>query len=96
MTKDARLEQFEATTDLRGADLVRKTYRAYRPGWDHDHCAGCFAKFAEFDIPGERVEHEGYATTSAYPRGADYEWVCVSCFGLFRDEMGWREIREPA
>lgn len=35
--------------------------------------------------------HEGYATTSAYEKGADYEWICVECFRDFKDEMGWME-----
>ena len=48
------------------------------------------AKFAEFDGPD--IQHEGYATTSDFARGAAYEWICVECFEDLRDAMGWSEV----
>ena len=93
MTKDWRLENLEDPPRLRDVSFVRKPYREYRPGWDHDHCAGCWTKLAEPElIQGDDIVHEGYATTSAYEMGAEYVWVCVTCFQLFREDMGWRDV----
>lgn len=89
MAKDWRLEQLETQPELRGIAFVRKPYRAYREGWDHDHCAGCWAKLAEMGSPDGDVLNEGYATTAEYVHGADYEWVCAVCFEAFAEEMGW-------
>jgi hypothetical protein len=74
MMVDWRLEHLETQPHLCGVAFKRMTYRAYREGWDHDHCVGCWAKFAEFDDPTEPIEHEGYATTEKYVRGAEYDW----------------------
>jgi hypothetical protein len=86
--KDWRLEQLETQPHLRGVRFVRKPYREYRPGWDHDRCVFCGATLAEPTITGENFIHEGYATAEDFVRGADYDWVCVPCFGLFREDMG--------
>jgi hypothetical protein len=92
VARDWRLEQLETQPYLRGVGFTRKPYREYRPGWDHDHCAACGMKLAEPELAGEDIVHEGYATTEDFVRGADYEWVCIPCFALFRDEMGWIEL----
>ena len=92
MADDCRLEHLATQPYLRGAAFVRKPYRAHREGWDHDHCAGCWVTFAE---PGSGVEgaiSDGFATTSAYVHGAEYEWICPSCFGLFGAAMGWVDV----
>src|SRR5688500_8893495 len=94
MTKDWRLEQLEPLPFLRGVRFVRKPYRQYRSDWDHDHCVACWTKLAEPDVEGADVVHEGYATTAAFVRGCDYEWVCVPCFQLFRHEMQWVDVTE--
>jgi hypothetical protein len=75
---------------LRGLTLRRKPYRKWSERWDHDHCAACWARFAEVDSP--EIQHEGYATCEDYKLGADYDWVCVGCFSELRDEMGWVEV----
>jgi hypothetical protein len=75
---------------LRGLTLRRKPYRKWSERWDHDHCAACWARFAEVDGP--EIRHEGYATCEDYKLGADYDWVCVGCFSELRDEMGWVEV----
>jgi hypothetical protein len=77
---------------LRNVRFQRKPYRLYREGWDHDHCAGCGAKFALEDDPSEPVYREGYATCADYVHGAEYDWVCVNCFAEFKDAMGWVEV----
>lgn len=92
MAEDWRAELLETIPELRGQSFVRKRYTEYRPGWDHDHCAVCGVKFAEYDIEGEAVLHEGYAITAEYRHGADYEWVCPECFDASKDRMGWRDV----
>jgi hypothetical protein len=74
---------------LRGLRLHRRPYKKWSESWDHDHCAACMAKFAEFNGPD--IQHEGYATGDDYRKGAGYEWVCLSCFADLKDEMGWTE-----
>lgn len=75
---------------LRGLGLRRKKFKKHNEQWDHDHCAGCWAKFAEFEGP--EIQHEGYATCDDYKFGADYDWVCLQCFSDLKEEMGWTEI----
>lgn len=56
---------------LANATLFWRPWRQSRLGWDHDHCAFCWVKFAEFDLPG--ILHEGYTTDD------EYYWVCGHC-----------------
>jgi hypothetical protein len=48
-------------------------------------------KIAEPSMAGDGMIHEGYAVTEAYEKGADYEWVCSSCFDVAKDKMSWRD-----
>jgi len=75
---------------LRAVALRRKKYSAPSKQWDHDHCAACWAKFADLDDP--EILHEGYATTADYKLGADYDWICPTCFAELRDVMNWTEV----
>ncbi len=68
---------------LRGRVWLRKPYRIYREGWDHDHCAFCGDKFMERGNPD--TLHEGYSTQD------DYYWVCAPCFTDFQVMFGWSE-----
>jgi hypothetical protein len=79
---------------LQGLRFQRKRYTKWSDSWDHDHCAACWAKFAEFDSPG--IQNEGYATCDDYKHGADYDWVCVPCFSDLRDQMQWVDVTPPA
>jgi hypothetical protein len=72
---------------LRGVRLKLQAYVQWRDDWDHDHCAGCWAKFAMFEGPD--ILHQGYATMSDYPKGERYAWVCASCVADLREDMGW-------
>lgn len=72
---------------LAGARLHRRGYTRYSETWDHDHCAACFTKFAEFDGPD--IQHIGYATGDDYKFGANYEWVCPKCFSDLKPALGW-------
>lgn len=72
---------------LAGLKLYLRPYKRRSDSWDHDHCAACFAKFAEFEAPD--IQHVGYATGDDYKHGADYAWVCQSCFSDLKDRLGW-------
>ena len=89
--RDWRWKHLETQPYLRDVKFKRAVYTEYRVGWDHDHCVGCWAKFAEQDGP--EILHEGYTTTDEYPKGAKYEWVCPDCFSDFKTDMNWIEIR---
>lgn len=92
MSDDWRAEVLETLPYLRGHRFVRKPYKAYRPDWEHDHCAVCGVTLAEPTVEGDDVLHEGYAITSDYEHGADYEWVCAECFAESKDVMGWKNV----
>jgi hypothetical protein len=72
---------------LKGQRLQFRRYSRWSESWDHDHCAGCWTKFAELDGPG--IQCEGFATSDDYPRGACYEWVCQNCFDDLKETMEW-------
>jgi hypothetical protein len=72
---------------LAGLKLQHRNYARWSENWDHDHCAACFAKFAEFDGPD--VQHAGYATRDDYKHGAGYEWVCSRCFSDLKPVLNW-------
>ena len=67
-------------TYLTGATLFFKKYEPYREGWDHDHCAFCWAKFSTL-IPDCLME--GYVTE------ADDHWICPKCFDDFKEHFKW-------
>ena len=64
---------------LSGARLIARPYHPYPPGWDHDHCQFCGAKFSLQD--GDL--NEGYSTVDGY------HWVCRPCVSDFRTEFRW-------
>lgn len=47
---------------------------------DHDHCAFCWDKFAEFD----GCLHIGYSTENRF------YWICETCFADFKEMFQWR------
>jgi hypothetical protein len=67
---------------LAGVRLIGRPYRLYRPGWDHDHCSFCWAKFSFY--PGDLTW--GYATED------DYHWICSCCFEDFKEEFRWQVL----
>ena len=75
---------------VRGLRLQFRRYVRWSEEWDHDHCVGCWATFSEYDAP--NYQHEGYATTDDYPKGAMYEWVCQTCFNDLKDDVGWSAV----
>jgi hypothetical protein len=92
MADDWRVAILRTQPYLRGVSFVRKPYAQYRPGWDHDHCVACGVRLAEPGSWTDQVIHEGYATTSDFVRGADYEWACPECFADFQGVMGWKVV----
>ena len=71
---------------LKGVELRRQKYRQYpeNPGWDHDHCRFCWAKFA--------LAGESDALRGGYCTPDEYYWICEECFGAFRERFEWRLI----
>jgi hypothetical protein len=76
-----------------GTRLRWRDYVAPKPGWDHDHCVFCWAKFVPRAKDGnnrlERDDHtiyfEGYATVES--SGSGFEWACRPCFDDFATEF---------
>jgi hypothetical protein len=79
----------ENAQHLKRLPLRRQAYKKWTDRWDHEHCAGCMAEFAESDRPD--IQRAGYATTADYVHGAQYEWVCIRCFNDLKLELGWTE-----
>jgi hypothetical protein len=73
---------------MEGATFFRAAYTQPSKEWDHDHCMGCWAKFAEPGYP-EQVLHEGYNTDDGP------WWLCEACFQDFRERFGWKLREEP-
>lgn len=71
MADDWRAEVLKTLPYLRGQSFVRKPYKAYRPDWEHDHCAVCGAKLMGQGAGGEDTLHEGFAITAKHQKGAD-------------------------
>jgi hypothetical protein len=87
---------------LQGVAFTWKPYRAWSQTWEHDHCALCWATFMDPNFSEDHrrfiEEHpdvltEGYATTSEFKHGAEYDWVCKQCFDDFVDLYQWRVIQ---
>ena len=77
---------------LSGVTFHWKRYQRWSETWDHDHCSGCWAPFSE---DRDDTLHEGYATGDDGPRGAEYHWVCATCFSDLKPELGWSSPDEP-
>jgi hypothetical protein len=52
-------------------------------GWDHDHCAFCWAEISTLQGAHADAE-EAYVTADD-----DYTWVCASCFADFLGRFRW-------
>jgi len=55
---------------------------------DHDHCAFCWARFADAGIP--EALQIGFATPDRY------HWVCKSCLADFREQFAWTVIEDSS
>ena len=67
-------------------------------GWDHDHCAFCWAKFIAPDrLAAHRESHDrhqlhvaGY--TPETEESGRRTWICPTCFEDFRERFRWTVI----
>ena len=82
--------RIDNASHLKYARLQFLPWRQKREDWDHDHCLACNAKFAEAE--GTGILHEGYTTCSDYMRGAEYHWICPTCFTELKPDLGWRDV----
>src|SRR5260370_4816080 len=56
--------RYDNLRPLQGAAFRFDKYRAPTDQWDHDHCDGCWAEFA--DGGGPDILHEGYVRAHPY------------------------------
>ena len=66
---------------LKGIQLELKDYFEYSPGWDHDHCEFCWAKFS---LINDDDLKKGYMSENGY------RWICIECFDDFKEEFSWQ------
>src|SRR5947207_1634048 len=71
---------------LHRATLVYRPWRESRPGWDHDHCEFCWAKFMLDGAPNTLAA--GYCTPD------EYRWICPKCFADFTEEFEFNLEKE--
>ncbi|MEZ6009923.1 MAG: hypothetical protein R3F05_19490 [Planctomycetota bacterium] len=64
---------------LRGLTFAFMEWVRTQPGWDHDHCEFCNAKFSN----AAGTLRAGYATEDLY------RWICPTCYADFWREFGW-------
>ena len=74
---------------LSGETLHWRTWHETRPGWDHDHCEFCWAKFTDSDKVPDAL-HEGYATDD------EYRWICATCAKDFASRFDFKLINGPS
>jgi len=65
--------RYENIRRLQGAAFGFAKYRAPSDEWDHDHCRGCWAKFADLHGPG--ILHEGYVTALPIEETSEPEFI---------------------
>ena len=78
MSEDSRILPWHGEK-LTGATLLSSRWTTDARN-DHDHCAFCWSKFAEYD----GCLQEGYCTEDGY------YWICEACFDDFKGRFGWR------
>ena len=59
--EDWEQHKLKSLEHLRASTFTFSVYAPPSPEWDHDHCEGCWAKFALFEAP--EILHSGYFTT---------------------------------
>lgn len=73
---------------LTGATLFWRAWHETRPGWDHDHCDFCWAKFMDCDdVPA--------ALRSGYTTDDEHTWVCAGCALDFAARLKLKLIGGP-
>ncbi|HEX8522435.1 MAG TPA: hypothetical protein VF669_09275 [Tepidisphaeraceae bacterium] len=74
---------------LSAATLFWRAWHETRPGWDHDHCEFCNAKFMDREGVAD-VLREGYTTDDGY------RWVCAGCASDFAERFKFKLVGGPA
>lgn len=69
---------------LQGQRLTLRTWWPHRDGWDHDHCAFC-QRHISVPLAGDDPD----AVDRGYVTDDNYNWVCETCFGDFRERFAW-------
>jgi hypothetical protein len=86
---------------LTGATLTLRRYQALSPGWEHEHCEFCWAKFLDASYSpaiAQLLEEdpsllsEGYTEAPGGQQPPGEHWICHQCFEDFRDEFGWTVV----
>lgn len=85
MADDTDWRWTRGAAKLRGQVLHRRDYHAPYPGWDHDHCFFCWAKFSE-SIEG--------ALSVGWTTGDEYYWFYDSCCDDFKDFLEFALFRD--
>lgn len=76
---------------LRASTFVFSDYTPPSNEAEHNHCEGCWAKFATLDRPG--ILRRGYFTTMRTESAAKPDakvWICPKCFEEFRVTLAWK------
>jgi hypothetical protein len=73
---------------LTGRDLQWRQWTAYRPGWDHDHCAFCHTEIAA------TADHAHF--TAGYVTTDGYTWICQPCFDDLKAQFRWNLVPTQA
>lgn len=73
----------------RGVRWEWKWWTEREPGWNHDHCIGCWATFT--DVDGPDFLRAGYTTREGHRNGPGYWWLCESCFNEHKTRLGWSD-----
>lgn len=68
---------------LFGAELILHSWHRTDKN-DHDHCAFCWDKFAEYD----GCLQVGHSTRDGF------YWICSACFQEFKERFRWKVIDE--
>ncbi len=79
MNKDWRLTN--QMNYLYKKSLKKGSFKPYRKGWEHEHCAFC----------SEKIDS---SISLAYSTEDKYHWICQGCFNDFKDMFGWKIIEQ--
>ncbi len=61
--------------------LIKKQYKPFREGWEHDHCEFC----------GSRIDT---SVPFAYATEDNYHWICEECCDDFKEIFKWTVVDE--
>lgn len=68
---------------LLGRTLRWATWSPYRDGWEHDHCAFCWAEISDRPVDDHTEFNVAWVTDDGN------HCVCPECFDDFRERFRW-------